>query len=129
MAVPGEEVVRAAQAAVGRGDVEALVALCHPQVEWVPFIAQLDRRTFRGHEGIRQLVRALWTIFDPFEPRVNEVEELDAGRLLVTGRFRGRGRSSGADVEVSVAQLWAFREGKVWRVRTFPDAEAARSAA
>jgi ketosteroid isomerase-like protein len=129
MAVPGEEVVRAAQAAVGRGDVEALVALCHPEIEWVPFIAQLDRRTFRGHQGIRDLVRSLWDIFDPFEPGVEEVEALDLDRLLVTGRFRGCGRSSGAEVEVRVAQLWAFREGKVWRVRSFPDVETARAAA
>ena len=129
MVVPGEDLVRSAQDAVGRGDEEALVAVCHPEIEWVPFIAQLDRRTFRGHDGIRELVRALWAIFDPFDPSVEDVEELGPGRLLVTGRFRARGRSSGAEVEVSVAQLWTLREGRVWRVRTFPDAGAARAAA
>jgi hypothetical protein len=43
-----------------------------------------------------------------------EVEELiDAGdQVLVLIRFGGRGKMSGAEVEVLVWNLWTFREGE-----------------
>jgi ketosteroid isomerase-like protein len=61
-----------------------------------------------------------------------EVKELiDAGdKVLVLIRFSGRGKTSGAEVEALVWNLWAFRDGEPVRWTYFGEERAeAREAA
>ena len=41
--------------------------------------------------------------------------------VLVTIRFRGRGRSSGAEVETSFHEVYTLRDGKVLRIHEYED--------
>jgi ketosteroid isomerase-like protein len=76
-------------------------------------------------EGLRRGIEA-W--FEPwvgfrFEPR----EVLERGdEVLAIVRYRGRGRSSGLEIDDRVAHLWEFRGGRVVRLRMFGDVEKAR---
>jgi ketosteroid isomerase-like protein len=55
---------------------------------------------------------------------VDEYRELDAGRVLVLGAFRARGKASGVDVEqlrTTGANVFHLRDGKVIRLVIYFD--------
>jgi ketosteroid isomerase-like protein len=54
-----------------------------------------------------------------------ELRELDAGRALAISTTRGRGRISGAPVEMRFAQLWTWRDGRFVRMVLFYDVDEA----
>ena len=62
-----------------------------------------------------------------FEPQ--RIEELPDGRLLAVVRFRFRGPASEIDVDVSMAHLIKFRDGKATAFSFFTSEAAARKAA
>lgn len=45
--------------AFNRRDANGLVALCHPEIEFNPTILVGERRTYRGHDGLRHWVAQL----------------------------------------------------------------------
>ena len=49
--------------------------------------------------------------------------------MLAVINFPGRGKQSGAEVNMEVFQLWTFRDGKVIRRQGFFDREEALGAA
>ena len=48
------DVDRAAYDAVERDDLDAFLALAHPEIEFRSLIAEADGRTYQGHEGVRE---------------------------------------------------------------------------
>jgi hypothetical protein len=60
----------------------------------------------RGHEGIRQFVRDVDKVLPQLQVRVLEVRDLGE-RLVASGRLRGRGRTSGADIAYPPHQIGA----------------------
>ena len=111
MSQENAEVVRAFFARIDRGEAGAW-DLLPPD-----FVIDLSRRlidpvTLRGPDEMRAFYRdmdAAWAGGASLE-----VEELiDAGdQVLALIRFSGRGKASGADVEVRVWNLWTFDDGK-----------------
>src|SRR5215207_7303422 len=102
------EIVRNFYAMIDRGDAEAWELLP------ADFVIDLSRRLIdpvrlRGPDELRAFYRDLNA---PWAGGARlEVEELiDAGdQVLVLIRFGGRGKMSGAEVEVAVWNLWTFR--------------------
>lgn len=82
----------------------------------------------RGHDGLRKFFRQ-W--HEAWQDITDDHDELiDAGEQLVSVvTRRGRGRSSGADVEWHVALVWTLRERKVVRVEWFRTRDDAIEAA
>jgi ketosteroid isomerase-like protein len=126
------EIVRRIYDAVARRDTETVLALYDPDVEWDASQSPLGRVTgasvFRGHEGLRRAFRE-W--YDGWEHVEDDIEELiDAGEhVIAVVTLRGRGRSSGVEVEwKDYAAVWTIREGKVVRVVWLPSREAALEA-
>ena len=58
-----------------------------------------------------------------------ELHELGPDRALALLTTRGRGRASGAPVEMQAGQLWTFREGRAVRMVFYLDPDEARRAA
>jgi ketosteroid isomerase-like protein len=49
------EAFRRALAAYNRREVEPMVEVTHPEIEWYPLSAEVEGSlSFRGHEGLRQ---------------------------------------------------------------------------
>ena len=48
------EVMEAAYAAITRDDLDAFLALAHPEIEFRSLIAEAEGRAYRGHEGVRE---------------------------------------------------------------------------
>jgi ketosteroid isomerase-like protein len=130
---PGESsdarVIRELYEAFNRGDYEAATAMLHDEVELHQDVAIVDADTYVGRE---EFVRGLsrWTA--GFERGFKyEVEELIAAGEGVFMRLlmRGRGRTSGVDVEQPIFNVWEVRDGKPFRCRVFFSEDEARRAA
>jgi ketosteroid isomerase-like protein len=70
---------------------------------------------YRGHEGLRRWIESVDEMWEKFEVELEEIIE-GGDRLVTAVRMSGRGRGSGADVEMTVFQVWSFHEGKLVRL-------------
>jgi ketosteroid isomerase-like protein len=111
-----------------RGDVDAVIAECDPEVEWRPHLADLSGQPIRGRDEVRSYLASLQEDWETFH---HETERfLDAGdKVVVLSHAYARGRESGVDVDVPVAHVLSFGRGKCTGFVSYYDrAEALRSA-
>jgi 2-(1,2-epoxy-1,2-dihydrophenyl)acetyl-CoA isomerase len=117
------DLARALYAALAAGDREQLDALLHPEftgrtAEGMPFGIGGD------HAGPAAMRQNGWgAIARHFEARAEPERFLDLadGRLLVTGRYRGRGKQGGAALEADFAHLIAIGQGRIKSLEQFTD--------
>jgi ketosteroid isomerase-like protein len=111
-----------------RGDVDAVLAECHQDVTWRPHLASLGGQPIRGHEEVRAYMASLQEDWQGF--RHEPVEFFDAGDKVVAFLdTHARGAGSGIDVEVPVAHVLSFEDGKCLGYVSYHDrAEALRVA-
>ena len=107
-----------------RGDIDAVLAECDPQVTWRPHLATLGTKPIRGHEEVRAYMLSLQEDWETFR---HEPEEFhDAGDVVVAFlHTHARGRESGAVVEVSVAHVLEFKDGVCLGYVSYHDREEA----
>jgi ketosteroid isomerase-like protein len=125
------EVFREAIKAYNRRDIDAFLDAFDPMVETHPLtLAMFGQETtvYRGHEGLRQLIRDVDEVLSQLQARVLEVRDLGE-RLVASGRLRGRGQASGADIESPIGWLVEFKNGRVIRMTDFLDPQEALEAA
>jgi ketosteroid isomerase-like protein len=113
------EVVRRLYEAIARRSTEDVLALYDPDVEWdmsgYPYGEMLEKRS-RGHAGLRAFWRELYEAWEEYEHDLREL--VDAGdHVISVVTDRGRGRASGAEVEISAYGVWTIRDGRIIRVR------------
>jgi ketosteroid isomerase-like protein len=88
----------------------------------------VEGRSFRGREGIEEYFGELRETWEEFRLVVDEFRDLGDSVLLL-GSLEGRGRGSGVPVVLPISVLGDYREGRIWRCRTFSDhGEALRAA-
>jgi ketosteroid isomerase-like protein len=115
-------------AARGRGDVDAVLAELHPEVEWRPHLSALGGRPVRGHAGVREYLASLAEEWEDFRQEL--VRVFDAGDEVVAFlKTYGRGRASGVELNLEVAHVLRFRDGACVESRTYLDRDEALSAA
>jgi ketosteroid isomerase-like protein len=82
--------------AVARQDVERLIELTDPEVEWHSVFAQLgEGGVYRGHEGIRRYVRDLSDAWENMRTNVDDVLSVGAVVVLV-GRSTTAAEAAGS---------------------------------
>jgi ketosteroid isomerase-like protein len=123
------EVVRRSLEAFERDGLEGLLRHLDPEIEWTTtgrtsIGSYIHRATYRGHEGMR---RYFGLLLDEFEDvRIEPVEFIDAGeQVIVIIRISGRGKRSGAPVELTLVSVGSVRNGKTIQVRNYPSREEA----
>jgi hypothetical protein len=94
----------------------------HTPPEW------LDQSVYRGHDGLREVLR-LWT--ESFDEYHWEEERLIDGPDAVVGLYYQRGRIKGVDswIEQPIGCVWRFRGDLIARLDVFFTWEAAIEAA
>jgi ketosteroid isomerase-like protein len=122
-----EERIRAGVAAFSRGDVEAMLENHAPDVEYRTAITTVEGGIYRGHEGVRQWLAELSEVVEDLDGHVDEIHEIDENRYLAAGRFRGRGKESGAQFDMEMAWVYRFREGQLIRYEAYFDRAEALS--
>ena len=120
------EIVLRGVAAMNRGDPEAFNALCDARFEMQLVGAVGEPVSYVGADGVFQFFRDMAEMADwGFE--VERARDLDED-VLITGRQRGRGRMSGAEVDSPRACVIAVRDGAVTELRYFTEpAEALKA--
>ena len=107
-----------------RGDVDAVLAECAPDVTWRPHLATLGTRPIRGHDEVRAYMVSLREDWQSFRHQPEEF--FDAGDKVVAFlQTYARGRGSGVDVEVAVAHVLSFEDEKCLGYVSYHDREEA----
>ena len=98
-----------------------------PDAVWEIDPASFVAGTYRGHDGIRKLLKLTDEVFDEFRYEVDDL--VDAGdAVLMLGRLRVRGVQSGATGAQQGAILFQFRDGLIVAYRSYFDREEALAA-
>ena len=93
----------------------------------VPPSMSAEPDTYQGHEGVRRYFAGFDGQLD--DVRFEPLELIDEGeRVIAALRLTGRGTTSGIEVEQRAASVLELRDGKVVRIESHPDVEAARRA-
>jgi len=115
------ELLRQSLDAFNRRDKAPWVALCDPQVEWMPPADWPETATIRGPEATWEFMLAL---NEPWQEGSYELIELiDATEDMIAARVgrHVRGQSSGIAAEFEFWAVVSFRDGKVLRIEWFAD--------
>jgi ketosteroid isomerase-like protein len=123
------ELLYEANDAFNRRDLDALLALADPDIEWFPRVAELEGGgPYRGHDGVRRWWESWLAVAPDFSVEVEDVGVLDDGTVARV-RLRGHGVASGASMEETIWQFAEWRARKCVRYRTFEsEAEALEAA-
>jgi ketosteroid isomerase-like protein len=100
-------------------------------VEWHSALHALlggEQMVFRGHDGVREMLRDLNDAFDEIQIEISEIRDL-GDRLVAIGHTRNRGRESGAETESPIAFAVEFKDGKAISLRAYLDPDEALEAA
>jgi len=121
------EIVRQVFDAIAQRDLQRLVALTDPAVEWRSFFAVGEGGVYRGHTRMRQYLDDLREAFEYLRPELDDL--LDAGDIIIgVGRICYRGKESGVETESPAGWMFKFRRGKVVRFRAFREPDQALEA-
>jgi ketosteroid isomerase-like protein len=110
-----------------RGDVEGLLEELDPEVEWHSALHALlggEQTVFRGHDGVREMMRDLNEVFGEIHIEISEIRDL-GDRLVAIGRTRTRGKASGAVTETPLAFVTEIKNGKTISLRAYLDPKQA----
>jgi ketosteroid isomerase-like protein len=121
------EVVKAMFAAFAARDLETVLTLADPDIEFTAVTGEHAGRTdpYRGHDGLRAYFRDVADVWE--ELRLTPREFRRAGELvLVTGKVSARSR--GRTVTGSTGWIWQVRGGKVVYGRVYASAADAIAA-
>jgi ketosteroid isomerase-like protein len=125
----GENVaaVRRAIDAYNAGDVGGPLTMAHPDIEWEVAPEHPAATTHRGFEAVTEYHEDWRKTLQGLTIGLRSVTEAGDSVVTVCG-LRGKGAESGADVEVEIAFLTTFRDGKAIRVEEFLDPDEAMRA-
>jgi ketosteroid isomerase-like protein len=112
------EVIGRAYAALEAGDREALAALVeeaiHPECEWVPFVAGVEGRTYRGRAGMLEFVDDFLGTFS-VRYEIESLRGVGASAALVLGSMTLTGRESGVEISQELGAVFEFEDGMIRR--------------
>jgi ketosteroid isomerase-like protein len=105
--------VRRSLEAICAWDLDTLLELYAPDVRMLPLTGtRVESGGYVGHDGVRQYMseaQDLWEVLEPVGDVFTEVGDY----VLVTGRCRVRGRSSGAESNPVCAWAIGVRDGLI----------------
>jgi ketosteroid isomerase-like protein len=122
------EVVQASYAAFSRGDLDFLVAHADPEIEIVQPHQLPGARTYHGHEGLVESIGEWAGEWDDFHLDVERTIDAGRDRVITIVRHHGRGKSSGAPVEMRWVYVHTGRDGKHFRWEIFTSLDDAFAA-
>jgi len=102
------------------GELDRALGAFADDVEWQSRIGE----RFRGPEGVAEAVRRCTGAFADYEFEVQELIDLGDSVVMVL-RQVGRGKGSGAPVEVTMGWLYTLRNGRITEVRMYAGREEA----
>ncbi|MQA75366.1 MAG: hypothetical protein GEU88_13655 [Solirubrobacterales bacterium] len=124
MGTEAEESARGLADAITRGDPDAAVAVCDPEVEFLSVLA-VSGRAYIGHDGIREYFDDVSSAWTEWRVDVHRVAEAPDGRVAIVMTMHMRGKESGAALAQRTGHVWTLRDGKLLRNQPFREPERA----
>ena len=124
------ELTRQAVDALNRHDLDALLMLVDPEVDFADLIVELEGGgSFHGHGGIRSWWESYLAVFPNLSVEIDEVR--DFGTVTYArGRVRGHGSESDPSFEQAFHTVGEWRDEQLIWSRSFrTDADAVEAAA
>jgi ketosteroid isomerase-like protein len=119
------DAVLAAYESFNQGELEPILDLLHPDVEWIPPPTSVDPHPLRGREAVREYLAPNFFESQTAEPLETVEHE---NRLLVVARVRARGRGSGVELDQTAYHLMTIEDGRAVRFEVHVDRDAALAA-
>ena len=113
--------VRAFADAITERDVEAALDVCHPEIEFSSLMAQLDATPYSGFAGIRRYFRDIDATWEEWRIEVEQLVSGPDGRVVIVMSTHMRGRESGLPFAQRLANVWEFKDEKLWRATLHRD--------
>jgi uncharacterized protein len=122
------DLIRASYDAFHRGDLEAALALFHPEILWTHPDGMSDYGlggTRRGHAEVRAFMKHARTLFQEIRPMPREF--LESGhRVVVFGAHSMRSARTGRACTVDFVHSWVLENGKATHFTDFHDTAPVR---
>jgi ketosteroid isomerase-like protein len=109
------DVVHRAVAAWNDRDVDAMLALTDPQIEYVNSPTAVEPGTRRGHESLEDVLRTQWEILSDARWELDRLYER-GNEIVGLGRISRRMPGSDARIEDLVLVAVLFGNGRVTRM-------------
>ena len=122
------ELVRRSVEAFNDRDLDTVMEMCDPQVEWHTPPDIPDPAVYHGRDEARKNVQDLLQFFDDLRVEPGRFEE-SGDEVVALYRFVGHGTSSGVPIEIKVGMVCTFGDDKATRVRFWNDWDRALEAA
>ncbi len=115
------EIAQRGYAALQRADLCALESLLDPDIIWRLAAGLPYGGEYRGRgavlRGVFGALAAYWIEISTHPERFIGASD----EVVVLGRYRGRGRATGARVDVPFAHVWRVRDGRAIAFEQFTD--------
>ena len=129
--MPGEnvEIVQRVLDGFSRSDRASVAQLLDADVEWRTVLGPLlGVEAVSGRDPVLRFgFEEIPDAIQDARVEVEELSDLGEGRVLLVGRYLGRGKSSGIDVDVRIASIHRLRAGMIVSVRDYASREEERS--
>jgi ketosteroid isomerase-like protein len=117
------EVGRAFVDAYNRGEFDALLELCSPDVEGYPDASVFPEPTPRiGHAALKAFLEEIGSAWaEPPQYVLTEVVAVGDACVLARGDWRGRGAASAIESSSEWSSVWTIRERQIAKIAWFFD--------
>ncbi|HZT90882.1 MAG TPA: nuclear transport factor 2 family protein [Gaiellaceae bacterium] len=116
------DVVRRSYDAFSRGDLDAVLADLHPDIEWHQAQGLPHGGLYHGRDEVRR------NIFEPLHAdwwewfTATPHEFIDGGdQVVVIGRYEGAAKATGKPLDVPFVHVWTLADGLATRFRQYLD--------
>jgi ketosteroid isomerase-like protein len=119
--------LRAAYEGFGRRDIDAVLAVMDPDIQWDASDALAHTGIYQGHAGVSEYIESLTGAWQEFHLNPEQFTESGEGaHVMVLGNVKGKLAPDGQDVEARFAHVLELNaDGKVTRLKVCLDREAA----
>jgi ketosteroid isomerase-like protein len=126
--------LRTAYEGFGRRDINAVLSVMDPDIEWDATDALAHTGVYHGHEGVTEYIQSLSAAWDEFHLNPEQFTESgDGAHVMVLGNVQGKLAANGQDVEARFANVLQLDESglvtllkvcldRVAALREMPDA-------
>jgi ketosteroid isomerase-like protein len=98
--------------AFNQRDLDAFLALCDPELEFISYWMQVEGGgPYRGHDGVRDWWESLLDVYPDFTAEIEEVRDV-GNRTIARVRVNAHGVESDAPMAVTMWLVAQYRHGK-----------------
>jgi ketosteroid isomerase-like protein len=104
-------------------DLDEALTYADPAIVWNP----VEESSTQGHDAVRASTLRWKSEWNDYELIPEEFADM-GDRVVVTVRFRARGRGSGIEVDARLYDVFTLRDGKIVRMDQFAERSEALQA-